>query len=90
MQVYEKEKNKNKFTSQEEWSKAAAECAKNIQKAVVQERINVTNEVTRKMRAEMTHVVLSLYKEFEKLFCAKRDNIIADFNQIMRFITAHL
>ncbi|XP_068984641.1 uncharacterized protein C6orf163 homolog isoform X2 [Bombus flavifrons] len=67
-----------------EWSKAAAECAKNIQKAVVQERINVTNEVTRKMRAEMTHVVLSLYKEFEKLFCAKRDNIIADFNQIMR------
>ncbi|XP_043514580.1 uncharacterized protein LOC122531070 [Frieseomelitta varia] len=67
-----------------EWSQAAAECAKNIQKAVVQERINVTNEMMRKMRAEMTHVVQSLYKDFEELFCAKRDNIIADFNQIMR------
>lgn len=77
-------KGKNDINSQAEWSKAAAECAKNTQKAVVQERINVTNEMMRKMRAEMTHVVQSLYKDFEELFCAKRDNIIADFNQIMR------
>ncbi|XP_017752698.1 PREDICTED: uncharacterized protein LOC108545533 isoform X2 [Eufriesea mexicana] len=69
---------------EKEWSTAAEECAKNTQKAVVQERINVTHEMMRKMRAEMTHVVQSLYKEFEELFCAKRNNIIADFNQIMR------
>ncbi|XP_017790389.1 PREDICTED: uncharacterized protein C6orf163 homolog [Habropoda laboriosa] len=67
-----------------EWSIVAAECAKNTQKAVVQERIKVVNEMMGKMRAEMTYVVQSLYKEFEESFCAQRDTIIADFNQIMR------
>ncbi|XP_026675361.1 uncharacterized protein C6orf163 homolog [Ceratina calcarata] len=67
-----------------EWSKAAAECAKNTQKAVVQERINVVNEMMPKMRAEMTYAIQSLYKEFNEIFCAQRDKIIADFNQIMR------
>lgn len=90
--VYNKQakKEKNDLNSQAEWTKAAAECAKSTQKAVVQERINVTNEMMRKMRAEMTHVVQSLYKDFEELFCAKRDNIIADFNQIMRFTFSHV
>ncbi|KOX75780.1 hypothetical protein WN51_12568 [Melipona quadrifasciata] len=95
-QLHEKYENYIETTQHElqkqleaEWSKAAAECAKNTQKAVVQERINVTNEMMRKMRAEMTHVVQSLYKDFEELFCAKRDNIIADFNQIMRFTFSH-
>ncbi|KOC65053.1 hypothetical protein WH47_04643, partial [Habropoda laboriosa] len=72
-----------------EWSIVAAECAKNTQKAVVQERIKVVNEMMGKMRAEMTYVVQSLYKEFEESFCAQRDTIIADFNQIMRFIFAY-
>ncbi|XP_076762099.1 uncharacterized protein LOC143430022 [Xylocopa sonorina] len=67
-----------------EWSKAATECAKNTQKAVAQERMNVIHEMMRKMRAEMTYVVQELYKEFEEMFASRRDVIIADFNQIMR------
>ncbi|CAK9811543.1 hypothetical protein ANTPLA_LOCUS7065 [Anthophora plagiata] len=67
-----------------EWAIVDAKCAKSIQKAVVQERIKVVNEMMRKMRAEMAYVVQSLYKEFEDSFCAQRDTIIADFNQIMR------
>ncbi|CAL7938684.1 unnamed protein product [Xylocopa violacea] len=67
-----------------EWSEAAAECAKNTQKAVAQERMNVVHEMMRKMRAEMTYVVQELYKEFEEMFVCRRDVIIADFNQIMR------
>ncbi|XP_076231247.1 uncharacterized protein LOC143177268 [Calliopsis andreniformis] len=67
-----------------EWAKAAAEYAKNTQKAVVQERMNVTHDMMRKMRLEMTYVIGSLYKEFEEMFIAQRDNIIADFNSIMR------
>ncbi|XP_016768435.2 uncharacterized protein LOC726343 [Apis mellifera] len=69
---------------EKEWLKAAEECAKNTQKAIIQERMNITQEMIRKMRVEITHITQSLYNDFEKLFCAKRDTIIADFNQIMR------
>ncbi|XP_054012441.1 uncharacterized protein LOC128894618 [Hylaeus anthracinus] len=67
-----------------EWANAAEECAKNTQKAVVQERMNVTHDMMQKMRTEMAYVVQSLYREFEDTFRAQRENIIADFNGIMR------
>lgn len=55
-----------------------------MQKAVVQERMKVTREMMHKMRIEMTYVIQSLYKEFEKSFHARKENMIADFNEIMR------
>ncbi|XP_043251054.1 uncharacterized protein LOC122396583 [Colletes gigas] len=67
-----------------EWANAATECTKNIQKSVVQERINVTRDMMEKMRTEVAYVVQSLYQEFEESFRAQRENIIADFNGIMR------
>lgn len=67
------------------WTKATTECVKNIQKAVVQERINVTHDMMQKMRTEISFVVQLLYKEFEKSFRAQRENLIADFNGILRF-----
>lgn len=41
-----------------------------------------------KMRIEMAYIVESLYTDFEESFRAQRETIIADFNGIMRFITA--
>ncbi|XP_076624626.1 uncharacterized protein LOC143343532 [Colletes latitarsis] len=67
-----------------EWANAATECTKNIQKSVVQERMNVTHDMMQKMRTEVSYVVQSLYQEFEESFRAQRENIIADFNGIMR------
>ncbi|XP_076396533.1 uncharacterized protein LOC143265895 [Megachile rotundata] len=67
-----------------EWANVTAEHKKDIQKAVVQERINVVREMMQKMRTEISHVVLILYKDFEDTFRAQRETIIADFNHIMR------
>ncbi|XP_034188086.1 uncharacterized protein LOC117607925 isoform X2 [Osmia lignaria lignaria] len=67
-----------------EWANVTAANAKNLQKAVVQERTKVVHEMMKKMRIEISHVVQTLYKDFEDSFRAQRENIIADFNQIMR------
>lgn len=63
--------------------------AKNLQKAVVQERMKVVHEMMQKMRTNISHVVQTLYKDFEDSFRAQRENIIADFNQIMRSLFIH-
>ncbi|XP_078037379.1 uncharacterized protein LOC144470286 [Augochlora pura] len=67
-----------------EWANVSSQWVIKMQKAVVQERIKVTQEILQKMRTEMTYVIQSLYREFEESFRAERENIIADFNEIMR------
>ncbi|XP_033334086.2 uncharacterized protein LOC117224953 [Megalopta genalis] len=67
-----------------EWANVSTQWVIKMQKAVVQERIKVTQELMQKMRTEMAYVIQSLYREFEESFRADRENIIADFNEIMR------
>ena len=55
-----------------------------MQKAVVRERMEVTMQMMKKLRDEVGIVVESLHEEFEKSHRAQRDNMIADFNAIMR------
>lgn len=57
---------------------------KKLQKAVVQTRINVTNEMMKKLRDEIEYVVNDLDDECQRKLCAQKDNMVADFNQIMR------
>nr|XP_031834024.1 uncharacterized protein LOC116427616 [Nomia melanderi] len=67
-----------------EWANVTAQWVKIMQKAIVQERIKVSREMIQKMRIEIAYVVQSLYEEFEKSFLARKENMIADFNEIMR------
>lgn len=56
-----------------------------MQEAILQERANITREVLKKMRDEIGFVVTSLYSHFEDNLCAEKQNMIAEFNKIMRF-----
>lgn len=64
---------------------AAKKSTKEIQKAVVRERMEVTLTMMTKMREEIGHVVVSLNDEFEQSIRAQRDSMVADFNAIMRY-----
>lgn len=64
---------------------AAKKSTKEIQKAVVRERMEVTLTMMTKMREEIGHEVVSLNDEFEQSIRAQRDSMVADFNAIMRY-----
>ncbi|XP_076294037.1 uncharacterized protein LOC143215632 [Lasioglossum baleicum] len=90
-ELHEKYRNYIKTVQQEiqkqieiEWGKASAEWVKRMQKAVVQERMKVTDEIMQKMRTEMAYAIQLLYQEFEESFRADKETIIADFNGITR------
>ncbi|XP_015585418.1 uncharacterized protein LOC107263092 [Cephus cinctus] len=65
-------------------SDAITNCNKAMQKAVVHERMNVTHEMLKKLRDEIAHVIETLYINFEQSLRAQKENMIADFNEIMR------
>lgn len=56
-----------------------------LQKAIVKARIDTTHDVLRKIRPQMDWVVTSLYNEFEQTRRAQREQMIADFNNIIRY-----
>ncbi|XP_047363668.1 uncharacterized protein C6orf163 homolog [Vespa velutina] len=67
-----------------ELAKVIIKCNKEIQKAVVQQRINMTQHMLRKIRNEMSYMVADLYEEFEQTRRSHIENIIADVNEILR------
>lgn len=60
--------------------------SKELQKAIVKARMDTTHDVLKRMRPEICHVVASLYKDFELSYRVQREIIIADFNEIMRYL----
>lgn len=66
-------------------TEAFKNCTKSMQKAVIRERIEVTRMMLKKLRDEIGHVVISLYENFEYSLNAQRENIISDFNEIVRY-----
>ncbi|XP_043283166.1 uncharacterized protein [Venturia canescens] len=64
--------------------KAAEKSWKETQKAILRERCTVELEMMKKLRDEVGNVVSLLNDEFQLAFQAQRDNMVADFNAIMR------
>lgn len=64
---------------------AAKKSWKEMQKAVLRERMIVELEMMKKLRDEVGRVVTLLNDEFQLAFRAQRDNMVADFNAIMRY-----
>ncbi|XP_033220047.1 uncharacterized protein LOC117174789 [Belonocnema kinseyi] len=64
--------------------KSLDECKRKMQEAILRERAVITRDVLKKMRDEIGFVVTSLYRHFEDNLCAEKQNMIAEFNQIMR------
>nr|XP_050861112.1 uncharacterized protein C6orf163 homolog [Vespula vulgaris] len=69
---------------QTELAKVILKCNKEIQKAVVQQRIDMTQHMLSKIRNEMSYMVADLHEEFEQTRRSHIENIIADFNEILR------
>ncbi|XP_043487500.1 uncharacterized protein LOC122514630 [Polistes fuscatus] len=67
-----------------ELAKVIFKCNKEIQKAVIQQRIDMTQHMLSKIRKEMSYMVDDLYKEFEQTRRLHIENIIADVNEILR------
>ncbi|XP_011308430.1 uncharacterized protein [Fopius arisanus] len=55
-----------------------------LQKAVVQTRMNVTLEMMKKMREEVEFIVTDLNADYDRRCSIQRENMIADFNVIIR------
>ncbi|KAL2731363.1 rho-associated protein kinase let-502 [Vespula squamosa] len=69
---------------QTELAKVILKCNKEIQKTVIQQRINMTQHMLSKIRKEMSYMVADLYEEFEQTRRLHIENIIADVNEILR------
>ncbi|KAK2589294.1 hypothetical protein KPH14_007846 [Odynerus spinipes] len=69
---------------QVELAKVIVKCNKEIQKMIVEQRINMTQHMLSKVRNEMSYIVDSLYKESEETRRMQIENIIADINEIIR------
>lgn len=52
---------------------------------MVQQRINMTQHMLRKIRNEMSYMVADLYEEFQQDRRSHTENIIADVNEILRY-----
>lgn len=52
---------------------------------MVQQRIDMTQHMLSKIRNEMSYMVADLYEEFEQTRRSHIENIIADFNEILRY-----
>lgn len=75
-----------KIEKQVDLADADAKCNEELQMAIVEARINTTHDVLRKIRPQMNLVVTSLYNELEQTRRAQREKMIADFNNIMRYL----
>lgn len=67
-------------------AEAFEKCNKSMQKAVVRERIEVTRSMLQKLRKEISYVIDSVHQNFEENVRVQKENMIADFNEIVRYI----
>lgn len=68
-----------------DWADTEAKHKKKLQKAIVRTRMDTTHEVLRRMRPQIFHIIATLYNDLELSYRSKRERMIADFNQIMRY-----
>lgn len=59
---------------------------KELQKAVVKTRMDTTHDLLRKIQPQINLVVTSLYNELEEIHHMQREKMIADFNNIIRYL----
>lgn len=52
---------------------------------MVQQRINMTQHMLRKIRNEMSYMVADLYEEFQQDRRSHIENMVADVNEILRY-----
>ena len=57
-----------------------------MQEAILEERADITREMMKKMRDEIGFVVITIYHHFENNLLIQKQNMIAEFNQIMRLL----
>ncbi|XP_015517860.2 uncharacterized protein LOC107222853 [Neodiprion lecontei] len=65
-------------------AEAFQKCSKSMQKVVIRERIEVTKMMLKKLRDEISYVVTSIYENFEHSIRIQKENMVADFNEIIR------
>ncbi|XP_046734956.1 uncharacterized protein LOC124404667 [Diprion similis] len=75
-----------KQTLQIALAEAFRKCSKSMQKAVIRERIEVTRLMLKKLRDEISYIVTSIYENFEHSIRVQKENMVADFNEIIRYI----
>lgn len=56
-----------------------------LQKAVVETRHNVTFDLMKKMRKEIEFIVTDLNTDYVRRCSIQRENMIADFNNVIRY-----
>lgn len=57
-----------------------------LQKAVVQIRIDTTYDVLRRIRPQINLVITLLYNELKQIHYMQTEKMITNFNKIMRYL----